>query len=106
MGQCVAAIVYGVPMTTAVSEGLREVDGDCDWRSEPPIEVETGCVSDFACLGLTIAVQNVPEGDEVEMPEGPISDLETILCAETTLAKDSRSSLGRSRIKSNSDALR
>lgn len=86
MGQAVAAIVYGVPMTEAICTGLRDYIGD--WRTEPPIDVETGCVGDFECLGLTIAVQNVPEDDEVELPEGKLADIPMLLQEEIGTAME------------------
>lgn len=83
MGQTVAAIVYGV------LDGFDKLDDeDGEWLSEPPLPVEKGGVADLVCLGLTIAVQNVPEDGEAEMPECAIEDISTELNAEIQNARD------------------
>ncbi len=78
MGQTVAAIVYGVPLK--YRNKLRLPDGD--WKSEPPYPLETGTGdSAFEFIGLTIAVQNVPEADEIELPEGRLREIGSLIDA-------------------------
>lgn len=84
MGQQVAAIVYGVVCHDITL--LRDDDGD--WlEGKPDVDLETGD-NDFQCIGLALAVQNVPENDELELPEGPLSALSQLLEENIALAKN------------------
>lgn len=75
MGQQVAAIVYGVEVPKYGT--LRDEDGD--WLpGKPDIAIETG-ENDYHCIGIAVAVQNVAENEEVELPEGPLCDLSSML---------------------------
>lgn len=83
MGQQVAALVFGVEVKHNL---LRDEDGA--WLDgEPEFRLETGDSDNFSCIGIPVAVQDVPEDNEVDLPEGPLDTLDGKLRSEIASVK-------------------
>lgn len=79
MGQRVAAIVYGVFLDDTQERPLRDSNGE--WISAFPKEsgrVEDDVDNGKSVLGIAVAVQNVPEGDEDDWPSQYLGDIFTM----------------------------